>query len=116
MDMNFWQWLIAIVVGAIAITFNLNKYLEWRRERREESLKALCPHTIVRPLESGQFLVESLFNSPPGTLSWHCNQCGLVVLDENLPQKFVSQWSANPVGWIEADKRFQKAYEKFHGI
>lgn len=120
LDWSFWQWLGAILVAILAIkvafSFDINRFFEGRQKSKEKSLKALCPHTLLRPLESGEIAVESCFHSPRGTLSFVCNQCGLVVSDESIPARIAADWASNPDGWIKADERFRKAYSKFYGI
>lgn len=123
LDWSFWQWLgaalaLAVTVVGIkfAFTFDLNKFFEERRNEQEVRLQKLCPHTIIRPLASGEFRVDSCFHTYPGTIAYICNQCGFAVTDDRIPQEIIAQWSANPAGWIEADKRFREAHNKFHGI
>ena len=123
MDWSFWQWLgaaLALVVAAIGIkfafTFDLNRHLEGRRERSKARLKALCPHTELRFLQSGEILAESRFHKPSMTLNWVCRQCGLVVPDEQSATRIAQGWLSNPDEWTKANKRFQEAYDKFYGI
>ena len=122
-DWSFWQWLgtaLTLVVTAIgikfAVTFDLNRYLEWRKKAQKRKLTALCPHTELRLLESGEILVESRFHRPMGTTAYICGQCGLVVHDQNTALRISQNWASNLVGWMKADKRFRKAYDKFYGI
>lgn len=123
MDWSFWQWLgaalvlVVTIIGIkIAVNFDINRYLEGRKKAQERKLTALCPHTELRVLESGEIIVESRFHSPMGTTSYICGQCGLVVHDQNEALRVSQIWGGNPVGWRKADKRFQKAYNKFYGI
>ena len=123
MELNFWELLavaVALVLGVIAVkiafTIDLNRFFEGKQKSKEKRLKALCPHTVLRPLESDKILVESCFNSPPGIFSWVCGQCGLVVSDESMPQRIAADWTSNPDGWIKADERFRKAYSKFYKV
>lgn len=123
LDLSFWQWLgaaLALVVTVVGIKFaftlDLNRYLEGRRERSEERLKALCPHTQLSFLESGEIFAEPRFNNLPMTLNCVCSQCGFVVHDEQSAIRIAEDWASNPDGWVEADKRFREAYSKFYGI
>ena len=122
MDLSFWQWLLAglgLVVAAIAIkialTFDLNRYLEGRREREKERLQVLCPHTEVW-ISNGKIFVESRFHKPAMTFNCVCGQCGMVVANEEIAERISRDWANNPDGWMEADKRFRKAYSKFYEI
>ena len=79
MDLSFWHWLAATVVAVfsiiavkIAVTFDLNRHLEGRREREKERLKDLCPHTELTLLESDEISVESRFHKPAMTLNCVC--------------------------------------------
>lgn len=36
--------LIALAVGIIAVKFDFNRWLEYRREARRERARSLCPH------------------------------------------------------------------------
>ena len=123
MDWSFWQWLgaaLALVVAAIGIkfafTFDLNRYLEGRQERRGKRLKVLCPHTELRVLESGEIRVESRFYKPSMTLNCVCSQCGIVVPDAKSAARIAQDWASNPAGWIKAEERFRKAYSKFYKV
>ena len=123
MDWSFWQWLgaaLALVVAAIGIkfafTFDLNRHLEGRRERSKARLKALCPHTELRFLQSGEILAESHFQHVGGSFALICSQCGLEVTNENLALRIAQDWVSNPDGWKKADKRFRKEYSKFYEI
>lgn len=123
LDWSFWQWLgaaLALVVAAIgikvAVSFDINRFLEGQRKRKERRLQALCPHTELTFGQSGEIFVESQFNSPPGTLAFYCNWCGIIVSDRNRPSEISMYWGTNPDAWKKAYKRFDKAYSKFHGI
>ena len=122
-DWSFWQWLsaaFALVVAIIGIKFavnlDINRYLEGRKNAQKRKLTALCPHTELRLLESGEILIESRFHSPMGTTAYICGQCGLVVHDQSAALRVSQDWGSNPIGWLKADKRFRKAYDKFYGI
>ena len=123
LDWSFWQWLgaaLALVVTAIGIkfafTFDLNRYLERRREREEERLKALCSHTRVRVSKSGEVFFAPNFHRPPMTYSWRCNQCGVVVNSKETVERIARNWASDPDGWKKTEKRFEKARKKFYGL
>ena len=55
--------VLAIVTIRIAFSFDLTKSLQLRRERSEERLRMLCPHT-AGSIEGNGIRIDSLFSSP----------------------------------------------------
>lgn len=82
--LEFWQIIVAIVVMTlsivtikVAISFNLNEFLERRDKNNLIKIKNACPHFALVMLEGREFEVRSLFYKPFGTLDHICRQCGL---------------------------------------
>lgn len=83
--MEFYQILILIIAGAIAVRFtfkfDLNRYLENRRKIKLNQLKNICPHgSFIK--KGDKFAFESFFSSPIGTSKYICSQCGAVIDSE----------------------------------
>ena len=108
--------LAAIAVFSVAIRFDLNAYLENRRQFHFAKVQALCPHCVLEKTEDGQIAVRGLAHSPPGTLQAQCTRCHRVFvggLDETW--EGLKHWQANPQELVKAEKRFRK-YTKRKGL
>ena len=66
----------AVVVVKFTVTFDLNRFLDGRRERYAQRLINACPHVVVR-MAGSQIALQSQMVSPPGTLMHICQRCGL---------------------------------------
>ena len=125
MDLSDWLFLgflvlVGIPLSVIAIrfgvTFDFNKWQERRDRLRTQKLRALCPHVVVRRRQDGEFEIEALLFSPPGTLSWTCRRCGIVTHDPDVAQQIVSETGQHPDVWVKREKRFQKFAKKYMRI
>ena len=110
--MEFYQILILIIAGAIAIRFtfkfDLNKYLENRRKIKIDQLKNICPHgRIVSITDDGKVTFESFFVSPVGTMDYICSQCNAVVGEEQV-NRINERYKQNPSLVLEKQKKFTK--------
>lgn len=113
--MNFYEILILIIAGAIAIRFtfkfDLNKHLENRRKIKINQLKNICPH--ARIVEDGEKLgVESLFSKPMGTFQWGCSQCGAIINSGEEAERMVKIYLENPNILSKKRKEFIKQARK----
>ena len=68
--------IIAII--RFGFKFDLNSYLGSRKKRHLGLARLECPHMALCKTENG-ISFRSLFVSPPGTLSYQCQQCGLIT-------------------------------------
>lgn len=93
--------LVAIVVAIRGVVrFDVNEWLRDRRNNRKEKIKALCPH--VRPTYIGEKqAVQSMFMSPPGTVAWQCQRCGMTTHDKAQVNEIARYWSENPRELLE---------------
>ena len=117
--MSFWQILILIVVavvGAIAVkitlSFDLNKWLESRRARKQAKLLVICPHNYRAITNHDEISIQSHFNSPRGTFSYMCNQCGFWTSDESVPERLISIWANDLEGLAKRQKQFERLARK----
>jgi hypothetical protein len=114
--MEWWQWLILIIAGAIAVRFtlkfDLNRYLENRRKIKLAQLKNICPHGRIIDIKGNQIKFESLFSSPVGTLKWVCSQCGCIVDHEDDINRINESYKKNPSLVLEKQKKFIKEAKK----
>lgn len=74
--------LVTLIFGAIAIkitfNFDVNRFLENREKRYSKKLKNACMHFEFAKNRSGAVEAKSFFVSPPGTVAWLCERCGLI--------------------------------------
>ena len=71
--------LAGIAVFSVAVKFDLNAFLENRRQEQLARLKAMCPHCILAE-EDGNIVIQGLVQSPPSTLQAHCTRCHKVFV------------------------------------
>lgn len=116
---QFWQLLLLIitvvasfVVIKFAISFDLNKYLERKDRRLERKIKNTCPHVEINQENDKQFSITSLFESPPGTLQWQCQRCGLIKNHNNDYAKVCEYWGNNTDEYIKRMNQFNKLLKK----
>lgn len=116
--MNFYEILILIIAGAIAIRFtfklDLNRYLENRRKIKIEQLKNFCPHARIIE-EEEKFGVESFFVSPVGTMDYICSQCNVIVSEDQV-NMINERYIHNPSLVFEKQKQFIKRAKKLNNI
>lgn len=112
--MKFYQILILIIAGAIAIRisfkFDLNKHFENRRKIKISQLKNICPHGRIIKQEE-KFGFESFFVSPRGTLDYICSQCNLVTGKEDI-NRINERYIKNPTLVFKKQKEFIKKAKK----
>ena len=104
---------MAVIPCAIkgVIKFDINQYLNDRRERLEENLRLLCPH--VKFVQEGENIsVGSTFVSPSGTQAYICQQCGRENYDHPNIVNDLEYWNNNPNKLIEHMKRMNKMAAK----
>lgn len=107
--------ILVIVVSIIAIRisfkFDINRYLENRREIKISQLKNICPHTRIVDVKGNQIELESLFSSPMGTPKWICSQCGLIVNHEDDVNRITERYR-DPSLILKMQKKFNKEAKK----
>jgi hypothetical protein len=105
----------AIVIGIIAVrislTFDINQFLENRRQIKLNQLKNACPHLKI-DVDGENIRVESFFSSPPGTITWGCSQCGLIVNSKQDIKRLQKPFLQNPNLYIEQMEKFNKLAKK----
>ena len=102
--------IVGIVAVKIAITFNLNKWQESRKEIQKIKLQNICPHVSVKK-RGDQIIIEDLVVSPSGTLTWHCQQCGR-IFHTRMSKDEVEYWGNNPVELMKRKKSLNKLAKK----
>ena len=99
-----------IAVFRLGVRFDLNQYLETRKERSLRLARLYCTHMSLESCEEG-VQVQSLWYSPSGTLDWVCSRCGTVTHvppDEENTKKVAEYYIANPDEYGKSMKRFFK--------
>ena len=118
--LTFTQFIVSLLIfiaGAIAIkitfNFDVNKYLKDRQERYHSKCKNACLHFEFVPT-GDEIMVNSFFVSPPGTLNYICQKCGLVRLhlDQADLQRTVDYYAKNIKEYNKQNKRFRKLLKK----
>lgn len=118
--LDFWQIIVGMVVVVfsviaikIAISFDMNKFLERKDKQNLQKLKNACPHFSITTLEGNEFEVRSLFYKPAGTFQHVCRQCGLVTaLDMEQHERQASYYVKNPSELIKDQERLTKLAKK----
>lgn len=113
-----WQWLGWVAAGVASIVairgsvrFDVNEWLRDRRTRKKENLRALCPHARFAD-ENGNWVLQSSYISPMGTLAWQCQQCGNVTHDRAGIDEALKYWAAHPKELIERQKEIERRARK----
>ena len=121
MEFGFWQLMgvigaivVAIVAVRVAVSFDLNKHLEYRKENQLRKLQSICPHTSITRVDSEKFHIRSLFTSPHGTVTWICSQCGIQIFDSSIPERVETEWANDPVGLMKQQEKFNKRAKKYY--
>lgn len=113
--MEFYQILILIIVGIIAVRFtfkfDLNQYLKSRREIKINQLKNICPHGHIIKENKG-LIFESYFSSPFGTTKYICSQCGCIVNSEFEVNRYTEFYLNKPELVLKKQKEFIKKAKK----
>ena len=117
--MTWWQILITIVGGIIALrvsmNFDINRWMEQKRRNQEERLPYLCTHVRMSPQPEGTLSVQSLFISPYGTTQYTCSRCGFWVIEAGTAHRISAEYWSDPAKrheYIKREKAFEKAVKK----
>ena len=113
--MAFISSVLTVVAVRIGFNFDLNKYLENRREHHKEKLRILCPHAQIVE-KSGEPFVIPTFESPSGTQNWICQRCGMQSLGPGPFEIKMESYRKNPKLILLADKQFQKFAKKVYKL
>lgn len=120
MDLTFTEilWLIVtifiwIIAVKITFSFDINKYLESRKEDIRHKIKNYCTHMHVKDID-GQIGIQSAFVSPSWTTQWICQKCQLRVLhlDQNDENRRMEELIQNPKEFRKQNKKFEKLLKK----
>ena len=117
----FWQAIVLIltivagfVVVRISLKFDLNKYLEHRQKLNHQKIRNACPHMELAPSDDGKIAVRSFFVSPPGTMQWQCQKCGLIkyATAEDEHERLANYYVENIDVYNKKMKKFSKLLKK----
>lgn len=118
--MTFWQiiWIIiaittSILVVRFSFTFDINKYLESKKESARAKAKNYCPHCQIY-FDGNKKWLKSTFYSPVWTTDWVCQRCGLIrwFIDEWLEQKRIEYYLLHFDEYKKDEKKFMKYVKK----
>jgi hypothetical protein len=116
---EFWQAIIGffvVVLGVIGIRigfqFDVNKFLEGRKESYIAKSRNACTHMQVVKVED-RYAFQSLMVSPPGTIAWHCQRCGLSTHpQEGQFERDADYYQKHMSVFRDKEKRFHKMLKK----
>ena len=108
-------WLVAIVASLFLIRgtvrFDVNKWLENRREQKLDNIRALCPHMRVS-FDGDRIMLNSTFVSPPGTTAWQCQVCGIITHDGGAVEASTKYWAENINELSKRNKKINKQLKR----
>ena len=108
-----WSLVLGVVVIRVSLSFDINKYLDSRKNSFLAKAKNACPHFEFVPHEEG-IKVRSFFVSPSGTPSYVCERCGTVrmQMDNDDFERQVEYYIANQKEYRKRIKNFVKYLRK----
>ena len=99
----------------ISIKFDINRWLERRKQERIERLKALCPHTYFEMSDAG-ILACSYFRQLAGTIDWQCGRCSFRTIDMLAPKRIQSYWGEHLEDWVKQENKFIKLFNQIYKV
>lgn len=108
---TFFIWIIAV---KITFTFDINKYLESRKENIRNKIKNTCTHVKIFKIWENIGLA-STFISPSWILSYYCEKCWLVknVINKKEESQRLEYYSNNLNEYKKQEKKFEKLLKKW---
>ena len=103
--------ILTVVTVRGTVKFDINQWINDRREQQEQNFIALCPHHYLFRDGDG-IKVGSHFISPPGTSAWQCQKCGHLTYDDLGRKKECEHWAQNPDALIEQNNKRRKLAKK----
>ena len=97
--------MFGTMVWKLTATFDINKWLQSKTERRERQIRQLCTHTDIEWLDDGRLHVTSRMHSPPMTIEWICGGCGFHTPEQGFPQAAIQHWGRYPDEWLKREKK-----------
>ena len=116
-SLSSWQiaWLIIITLTTITVVikFDINRYLENRRNIAKQRSMNACRHMVLET-DGNKLVCKILFVPPSGTMKYQCQRCGLIVshFDKSEYDKLVEYYISNPKKYKKHNKRFEKLLKK----
>lgn len=112
--------VVIIVLAIIAILhfgvkFDINAFIESRKERHRKLAQCYCPHMDFIPHGDNSFQVKSLFYTPFGTPNWFCSRCGAVLPYEPNQGEFKAKatyYLNHPNAYKKAMRQYDKHAKK----
>jgi hypothetical protein len=85
--LEFWQIVVFLVIAVLSVIavritfkFDINKYIDSKKKAYIPKLQNACVHmTFVSNDETKEYGFQSTMISPPGTLQWQCQRCGVIT-------------------------------------
>ncbi len=104
---------VAIVAIKITFSFDINKYLNDKKDEAKNKAKNSCTHIDLRQV-SWNIILESSFISPAWTNLWFCQKCWLQkhYVNEGQESERIQYYIDNPKEYLKQEKRFEKYLKK----
>lgn len=119
LGVEFWQIVVGFILLVLSIVairvsfqFDVNKYLESRKESSINKLMNVCPHVIYVEAGDGNIGLQSSYVSPPGTVQWRCGRCGHITYDTGGFKRAVEYYLKNPDEYVKQNDKFIKILKK----
>lgn len=118
--LTFWQLIGGIVLSVLSVIairisfkFDLNKYLEKRQELLRARAQNACMHFQFITDDDNQVIVKSFFVSPPGTIRYQCQRCGLVrYRDDDEWERTANYYAEHIDEYHKQNKKFTRLLKK----
>lgn len=115
---TFWEWAGSIIVSVLALIgikgvfkLDLNAWRQESRRRLKEKLQMNCPHAVLNKEENNRLSFMSTFFSPPGTLKFQCEMCGMIT-SGGLIKTTLEIYAENPDLYFKRLKDFGQIQKK----
>lgn len=114
---NFITLLVIVILGVVAIRisiqFDINEWLKGKKAANLTKLRNACPHVSVSNTDDGNSAWQSLFISPPGTMQWQCQQCGMTkYMQDDEIENMIKTYANDHKQFVEDSNRFHKLLKK----
>lgn len=108
--------IVAIVVSVkVCVSFDLNKWMQQRKQRHLTLAQGLCPHFELIPDEkNGRIIIKPLLASPSGTIKYYCQKCGVVVpvVDHERIANTANDYIQRPTAYVKIINKVDRHLKK----
>ena len=117
MEIIIYIVLAIVAICSVKIAFSVKfDYVEWCKMRDKKAklrLQNLCPHATVEIRASGEPVILSALESPPGRIDFICRVCGAQGWHEERVKALLAYWRKNFEEFIKTRKKYDRAAKKY---